>query len=390
MLLGGGDLGIYLNAATELRAGDLNIYRLRESTGPYPYPPVVLLPFAGLQLVLSDTLIRWVYSIGMGLATLFIVRDLPRLVAGAEYRMRPWQWVAFAVLFQRCIAQNLSHGQLSLWVGALLLLGTISLQRGRDVTGGVWLGCAAALKLTPLLFVAALPFMGRPRAAIATLLTTLLLVYVVPLPLLGWHEHVMQLDNFHRAMVLPLFGQGEMPVTEFYGGHSIKGTLDYVLQPLSVDLEGRTVNLLSISDSALKVTRLAWSAMIATLLAVWFWRARRLPSNTRLVEQASVVMMAMAFFSPITRAYHLAGALLPFALFCRGPDNRRDWLWWLAAIGALFALTLRQKNLLGETLWRYFDLCGLMHMAMIGMVVWMMTRANPGGSTGDESGARPS
>jgi hypothetical protein len=78
----------------------------------------------------------------------------------------------------------------------------------------------------------------------------------------------------------------------------------------------------------------------------------------------------MALLSPLTRVYHLAAAMLPGLLFCTGP-RRRDWLWWSVALGLAFSMPLRQKNLLGETLWRALDDYGLLHFALVGLCVWL-------------------
>jgi hypothetical protein len=80
----------------------------------------------------------------------------------------------------------------------------------------------------------------------------------------------------------------------------------------------------------------------------------------------------MAFFSPLVRVYHLAAALVPAVLFCRGPREGRDWLWFASAAAVLFAMTLRQRNLLGDHLWRVLDLGGLLHFGLIGMLVWLV------------------
>lgn len=374
LLRGGGDLGIYLEAAAELRRGDVDLFRPRETTGALAYPPVAVLPFAGLQLAFGDTAIRWLWSLGLGLATALLVLDLRRAVAPVG-GLAVWQWLAFAFLFQRCIAQNLTHGQLSLWVAALMLHGVVQLQRGRDLRGGAWIGAAAALKLTPLLFVAVLPLAGRGRAALAVAGASLLLVYVVPAPFLGLDEHLRLLGDFHRAVLGPLFGHGEQAVLDFYNGHNVGGTLDYALQARPVDREGHLVHVVDLGDTTLRAVKLLWSAAIAALLGTWLWRSRGLRPEVRIAHAASVAMLGIVFFSPLTRAYHLAGAVLPFALFCRGPASRRDALWLVVAAGCAFALTLRQKNLLGETLWRAFDLGGLLHLSLVLMTLWLCLHA---------------
>jgi hypothetical protein len=375
-LIGGyGDLGIYLDTARELREGGFDLFRPREGSGPWTYPHVALLPFVALQWVLDDAAIRWLWCAGLGAATALLLGDLARAMAYAG-GLRWWQWLAFGVLFQRCIAQNLTHGQLSLWVGVLLLRGVVLLQAGRDREGGAWLGLAAALKLTPFLFALALPVMGRTRAATAMLTAAAIAVFALPWPFCGTADHARHLGDCWRAMVAPSLGGTDGGAALQYGaGPSVTGTLDYLLQARPVDRDGRTVNVLDLGDGALRAAKLAWSALLGVLLLLLFVRARRREEAVRLPLQASAVMLAMALFSPLTRVYHLAGAVLPFAWFCRGPRARGDLLWWLTAAAFLFAMTLRQKKLLGETLWRAFDHGGLLHFATLGLLCWLVRDA---------------
>lgn len=383
LLRGGGDLGIYIDVGREMAARTLDIYRDRGEVGAFAYPHFAGLPFWAADGVLSDRATRVLWCLSLGLATVMIVRDLVASAALA-YRLRPWQWLLCALLFQRCVAQNLTHGQLSLWVAACTLRGVRRLLEQRDGHAGAWLGVATALKLTPGLFLVALPCMGRWRASRWMVVALAVAVLLVPWPLLGTQEHVRHLQQFADAVLAPLFGKGEQVVTKFGAGPSIAGTLDYLLQANPVDKAGRTVNLVDLDDGALRWVKRGWALVLAALLAAWFWRARRLPVVLRLAEQSAVVMLAIGFFAPLTRVYHLAGALLAGALFCRGPRSRRDGLWFAVALALALAMTLRQKALLGETLWRAFDVGGLLHFALVGMSVWLTLACRP-----DYSPAQP-
>jgi len=287
----------------------------------------------------------------------------------ASQRLSPWRWLMFAGLFGRCIMQNLTHGQLGLWVACLLLRGATRLQARRDLAAGGCFAVAAALKLTPLLFVLALPCMGRWRAGLMTALGTAVLVLLVPWPFLGTAEHSRHLHDFYRAMIAPQFGVGDSPVLAYHPGPSVAGTFDYLLQARPLDAEGYRVNLVDLPDTAVRVIKLLWSLLLAALLGSTFLRARALPQARRVSVQVAMTMLAMALFSPLTRVYHLAMALLPAALFCHGP-RRRDFAWWFAA--AVFALTLplRQRHLLGEPLWRWFDNGGLLHFGLVALLLW--------------------
>jgi alpha-1,2-mannosyltransferase len=371
-----GDIGIYLDAARELVAGGVDIHRDRVEVGPFLYPHVAALPFVLLHELLGDRGARIAWCVLLGLSTVWLLRSVARCAVPFG-GLRWWQWAVFALLFQRCIAQNLSHGQLSLVVGTLVTAGTACLVGGRDVRGGVWLGLAAALKLTPALFVVVLPFLGRTRAAVAMAATAAVAVLLVPWPVCGTDEHVRHLRTFAAAVHASLADPATAAITQYYAGPSVRGALDHLLQPRPVDRDGHTVNVLAVGDGTLRVVRGAWSLALAALLAAWCWRARRLPPPQRIAHQASAIAIAQCVFAPLLRTYHLAAAMVPFALFCRGPRGRRDALWWTAAGLVLVALTARQRNVLGETLWRAFDGGAMLHLALVLLVAWSVREAGP-------------
>lgn len=363
-----GDFDIYLDAARELAAGGQDLYRARD-TAPYPYPHAVLLPLCALRWLLPDAVIRIGWALGLGFATKVLLGDLVAIMR-AFGGLRPLQWLTFGVLFQRCIAQNLTHGQLSLWIGVLLMRGTRQLLEGREWRAGAVIGLAGAGKLTPLAYLVALPCMRRWRTALALAGTAAVVVALLPWPFLG-AEHWRYLHDFYRAMLAPLFDRGGQFLVTRHHGPSIAGTFDYLLQPLPLDDQGRVIALLAVDDATLRLVKLGWSAVLAGLCGAGFLRAARLDEAMRLAVQSSLVMLAMAFFSPYTTTYHLVGALLPGALFCRGPA-RRDWLWWAAALLLLLSMTLRQKKLIGETLWRAFDDYNMLHVGLVLLLVWLV------------------
>ncbi len=368
-----GDFGIYLDVAREFRDGRVDLCRERANSGPWVYPPCAALPFVALEALFGDTGSRIVWSLLLGAGTAWLLRSLVTIMDTLG-GLRWWQWLAFGVLFQRCLAQNLTHGQLSLWVGALVTAGTAVLVGGRERTAGIWLGCAAALKVTPLLFVVALPLMRAPRALLAMAATAVFAVFVLPWPFSGTELHGARLLDFWHTATASVAAPGESPIVRGYAGPSINGAFDYLLQPRAIDREGHTVNVLDVNDGALRAVKTVWSVLLLGLFGLWFWRARRQPTPRRLAEQAAAAAMATCLFAPLLRTYHLAAAMVPFVLFCRGP-HRRDVLWWSTALVFLFTLTLRQKNLLGETAWRALDGGAMLHLALVLLVVWSAREA---------------
>ena len=377
---GYGDLGICLDTAREFRERGIDLFRARPDSGPWAYPHFAVLPFAGLQAVLDDTAIRWLYCVLLGAGAASIVLDTMRFVRPLG-GLRAWQWLAFGLLFQRCLAQNMTHGQLSLFVAVGVARGTVELQRGRDGRAGVWLALAAALKITPGLFLLALLPMRRPRAAAVMAAVAAAAILLVPWPFCGTDEHLRHLSGLGHVLTGSITDPDSVSIVQHYGGPGIRGTLDYLLQPRALDPAGNTTNFIALSDGALLAVKLAWSALIAAVLAAWFFAVRARPDPIRIAHQAAATMLAMSLFSPLLRVYHLSAAMLAFALFCRGPRGRRDVLWSTTALGLLFAMTLRQRNLLGEALWRALDVGGLLHFALIGLLVWLWLDARKGPTT---------
>lgn len=373
-----GDFGIYLDVAREFQAGGVDLCRDRPNSGPWLYPHVAALPFVALLQLCGDPGARIVWSLGLGATAAWLVAVLARTLR--EHAAMPiLGWVAFAALFQRCFAQNLTHGQLSLFVGAAVVAGSAALVRGRPVAAGVWLGCATALKLTPGLFLLALPLMGQWRAAVWMAATVLVAVLLVPWPFCGTEDHLRHLRDFAEHTFGAALAPQQATVTKNYAGPSVRGAIDYLLQPKPTDDAGHTANLLACSDATVALVRTAWTAALAILFGVWFWCARRLALPQRLLQQTAATAMALSLFSPLLRVYHLPAAALAFALFCRGASRgegtskqRPDVLWWLTALILLFAMTLRQKKLLGETLWRALDGGAFLHLGLVLLCVWLL------------------
>jgi HAMP domain-containing protein len=341
-----------------------------------------------LQSTLGDTGARAAWCVLLGLCTVWLLRSVAA-AARAIGGLAPWQWLVFGVLFQRCVAQNLTHGQLSLPVATFVAAGTAALVHGRDARAGAWLGVAAALKITPVLFLPALVAMARPRAALSMLLAAGLAVFVLPWPFCGTAEHGRHLADLWRTATESVAAPEQSAIVRSGAGPSIKGALDYLLQPRPTDAAGHTVNLFAVSDATLRTITLVWSALLAALFAAWFWRARALPTGARLVHQASAVMLAMSVFAPLLRVYHLAAALVPFALFCRGPRGRGDVLWWATSLLLLATMTLRQRKLLGEAAWRFCDGGALLHLALVLLAVWLVREARAGAPSAQQRGIQP-
>ena len=400
---GNTDFDIYLTAAQEMvDGGGANLFRPHEDTGAYPYPHVFLLPLVALDAVLPTSWLRVLWALGLAACFVLICRDLDRISRSVRSaRSAIWLlWIVYFALFARFFSTNFTHNQLSLWIGWFVLAGAVATAERRPLRGGLLLGTAAALKLTPILLLALLPFMARLRAAWVMAGSVLLLVFVVPVPFLGMAEHTRHLQQLYEAVVtraVPHDGGGATAFTLGRSG-SLYGTWHYVLQADVDDgvhfasLSPRTVEWILNGLRAALLALFAWGFLRAGRIGT-IGDAPRASSSTAAsdrwiaMHRLALGMLAMALFAPLTRTYHLAAAALPAWLFIWSAPGwpgrswrRREhathstptpWLWWATAACLAFAMTLRQKSLLGRELWLALDQIGMLHFGLLGMSLWL-------------------
>jgi alpha-1,2-mannosyltransferase len=170
------DLRVYRRAA-EVVGNHRPLYatKLRHGLG-FTYPPVAVLMFLSL---------RWLPIHGDELAVTIINIALVAVVAHTALRLRRPSgaadpmllhrarlprsrvaagWLAAAaILWVEPITTTLGYGQIDLLITALVIVDLVYGSRSR--AGGLGIGVAAALKLTPLIFIPYLLLTGRSRMA---------------------------------------------------------------------------------------------------------------------------------------------------------------------------------------------------------------------------------
>jgi alpha-1,2-mannosyltransferase len=156
------DLRIYRDATRAVGSGR-PLYRthLKHGLG-FTYPPfavLAMLPLSWLSLFHAEEAVTLGNIALVAVAAHAAVRLNPRL----EGRARAG-WIAAAVaLWAEPIVSTIGYGQIDLLIAALVI---VDLAYGRNSrAGGIGIGLAAALKLTPLIFIPYLLFTRRGRMA---------------------------------------------------------------------------------------------------------------------------------------------------------------------------------------------------------------------------------
>ena len=176
------DLHVYRATARDMRAGlpiyDIPIYRGMQFTYP---------PFAGLVMLPTSLVSFWVAagaSVVINLASLLAVLRLtpslgPRTGTGTDAEGAApgtgWGTVALLAavsLWSEPVSTTLGYGQIDLVI-TLLVVWDLT-RRPRSPLGGIGIGLASGLKLTPLIFIPYLLLVRERRGSVTALATFLL------------------------------------------------------------------------------------------------------------------------------------------------------------------------------------------------------------------------
>lgn len=278
-----GDLAIYRHAGSvALHRG--NFYakgfasHLRVKL-PFTYPPFAALAVIPLALLPARlALIGW-SAINLGLVALMTWWLIRPALARAGLAHPAWTAAAAAALAWTVpAAQTLAYGQVNIALAFLCLVDCVVVSRGK----GVLVGVAAAIKLTPGLFVlyflATRQWAAAARAAITAVGLELLSVVLLPAA--------------SRAYWLHLWWRPRRTGDPgFYFNQSIYGT---VLR--------------------LGLPHLLYPALAVVAIALGLWRARQAHARGGEVAAVALVGFTAVLVSPISWQHHAVWIIPMFAV----------------------------------------------------------------------------
>ncbi|MGW3115938.1 glycosyltransferase 87 family protein [Streptomyces sp. NPDC001107] len=293
------DLRVYHGAVNSWihHGGRLYDYQVPGTTYGFTYPPfaaVSMLPMAlvGLRTAIAGSLL-------LNLAALAWVLHI--LTEGA-WRRYGWFGCALGAcmlaLFEP-LRDTFSFGQVNLVLLALVLTDAWLLRTGRERWAGVGIGLAAAIKLTPAVFIGLFLLARRWRAAaVATAVTAGATAFA--------------------AWVAP--GASRFYWTEALWDTSRVGRLDYVSNQ---SLQGILARL-GESD------RRVWGLAVLVVLGIWTWRTLQAVAAADWPAAFALTGLTACLVSPITWVHHLVWLLPSFAVLVRAGQLR--------VAGALYAV----------------------------------------------------
>ncbi|WP_393952601.1 glycosyltransferase 87 family protein [Streptomyces murinus] len=213
-------------------------------------------------------------------------------------------------LFEPLRDTTFSFGQVNVVLLALVLTDARLLSSGRGRWAGAGIGLAAAIKLTPALFIGLLLLAGRRRAAAQATAVA--------------------------AAVTALAALVDPAASRFYWTRALwdtsrVGRLDYVSNQ---SLQGVLARLG-------ETGRPLWALAVLGTLCVWAWRGRRAALAGDWTAAFALTGAAACLVSPITWVHHLVWLLPSFAVLLRAGHRR--------LAGALYAV------LCTSVVWLWFD-----------------------------------
>jgi len=308
------DLKVYYGALQYWTGGHGEIYDFLRKGSKYgfTYPPfaaLAMLPMGYLPWPVVIT-VSWLATAVVTLVLLAWLLD-PVI---ARFGWTRWYALgvalALAAVFEP-LRETVNFGQVNMLLVALVVGDQVLLIGRGDRRGGVGIGLAAAIKLTPGLFVLYLLLARRYRAAGVAVLTagtaTVLAAAVAP-------------DASMEFWTRALWDTDRIGQLSFISNQSWQGLVAR-LDPLH-------------PSTAL------WLALVAATLAVWAWRVRAAVRAGDELAGVALTGVAGALVSPVTWVHHLVWLLPALLLLVRrglvAAGRRRLWLLGLA--GGLYVL----------------------------------------------------
>jgi alpha-1,2-mannosyltransferase len=276
----------------------------------FTYPPFAALLFVPLGLLPA--------GVGYVLMTLGTLAAVALTTWWVTARF-PIHWYAFSlalplVLLIEPIRSTLSFGQINMLLVALILADVLVGVPQARKWAGVGIGLAAAIKLTPALFIVYLFLSRRTRAALTALGTatgaTLLAALITP--------------NATRDYWLSaLWDTSRVGRTDYTANQSINGMLSRLFSP----------------D---KPPTSLWVGLALALAVVGLWRATVAARAGDDLTGIALTGLTAGLISPITWVHHLywfVPALIALVLAVRvAPSPRRTWLMASAAAAYLICV----------------------------------------------------
>jgi alpha-1,2-mannosyltransferase len=271
----GADLKVYRLGGSMVLDDPSSLYaaRMRDITMPFTYP------LFGAMMMVPVAVMPWPVAYGVSIAVSLVALAviwrlcLRRLPAARTWGPAGLIAVTAASLLVEPVRETLSYGQINLILCAVILYDVLAVRRPRR---GVWLGIAAGIKLTPLVFFGLLVVTRQWRAlahALVAFAATLLAGFLVA-PSAAWEYWTKLLSDTGRIGGLAYSGN------QSWNGFLIRVT---------GDMDGGG---------------LAWKILAGLTVVAGLWLTHALWSRGERLGATAVCGMVSLLCSPVSWSHH--------------------------------------------------------------------------------------
>jgi alpha-1,2-mannosyltransferase len=344
----------------------------------YAYPPFFALLWTPLvQLPAQWQMVVWyLVAVGTAAASLRLCEALVRRSFPGEWsqaELTAFRLLAFALSlkFVLAVLANQAYDGVA---AAFLFLGLLGLISGRSLLGAASLATAAALKVTPVIFLPYLLFKRRFAAAgvftavlvALSLLPDILLPPEVQSHIAVWlREVVLAPMNFK-----PGFWTSDSPMNQSFQAAIVRlFTGVHEQQPAEV--------VLSIMQSTSFTVALA-TVMGLHVLAVGCIMLKSRPDDRLIAVEGALLVISALLLSPVSSTSHFIGLALPYALLAaaliKDPSRRGFYAAFLLLSFVMTTATsndLAGRSLSGWALWNSLPVLGTLILVVpLAVLIW--------------------
>ena len=260
----------------------------------------------------------------------------------------PWpDWALVILLFlsMRVFIGDLTHANVNLVTGGLIMAAFLCAFNEKDFLSGMAIGLAAALRVTPSLFVLYFAYKRQWLSIGGAIVAISLFCWLVPGLILGFEYSNVLTQEWFRQMLSP-FLAGQQSGTAHHINQSFTGFFYRLLSDsvaIKADIERGydelRINFFSLDRQSVSLIVRVASILVMGCLA-WFCRTpREHHKNIGIVGEYALVFLAMLFISPRSWKHHyvliiLAHSFLLYNLLNMGLSG---WKRWVPLSSLLFA-----------------------------------------------------
>ena len=363
------------SAASERYLQNEDMFAEIPGLDPWAYPAIIVLPSVPFSLM-PDALERigWAgFNAGLFVISLFLIHGMvltPLLSLARERGESAWRsiaafWGLVALITIRHALATFENQSQDMIVLLAICAGMHASLNRREGFVGLWWGLAAALKMTPLLFLPLLLIQGRVRA-FTIMLCAFMAWSVLPdilVPTWDTNPRALQFVEFVSGTIAPGQSGGEIwaPWNEL--NQNLAGTVHRITnEPSPERIEQFSMYpLIATSESTTRTLTMLGQLGIISLVGLFAWRTRTKWWNRkppledpasrviRTLSETGVVASAMLLLSPMSSKSHFVVLIIPAAAivlhFLRRPNCISDIL---VILGVVIAGSLTGKDLIGR------------------------------------------